>query len=138
MRGQKSAEAIVAARTVACSASSRSSDVTVHSAAGACDCGADYTRPVAGSRSRIRSMRGLLSVLAYLAVVSLHAAALQQPAAPGAPADDGQARAQDAIVGSMSGHHMHEMSAHMKLTPQWAERPGDRERANAIVAALRG
>ncbi|PYR73565.1 MAG: hypothetical protein DMF87_25455 [Acidobacteria bacterium] len=82
-------------------------------------------------------MRGLLSVLAYLAVVSLHAAALQQPAAPGAPADDGQARAQDAIVGSMSGHHMHEMSAHMKLTPQWAERPGDRERANAIVAALR-
>ena len=61
----------------------------------------------------------------------------QQPAAPGASRDDGQARAQDAIVGSMSGHHMHEMGAHMRLTAKWADRPGDRERANAIVMALR-
>jgi hypothetical protein len=82
-------------------------------------------------------MRRLLYVLACLAVVSLQAAPSQQPGAPGAPVDDGQARAQDAIVGSMSGHRMHDASAHLKLTPQWAERPGDRERAKTIVNALR-
>src|SRR5215470_13656881 len=82
-------------------------------------------------------MRLLLVAAALLAVSVVHAIAAQQPAAPGAPADDGQARAQDAIVGSMSGHHMHGATPHMRLTPQRPERPGDRERANAIVTALR-
>jgi hypothetical protein len=70
-------------------------------------------------------------------IVAVTAGMAQQPSAPGAPADDGQARAQDAIVGSMSGHHMHETSPHLRLTPKRAERPGDRERASTIVAALR-
>src|SRR5258707_2923411 len=59
------------------------------------------------------------------------------PPAPGPPADDGQARAQDAIVGAMSGHHQHQANAHLRLTPKRPERPGDRVRANTIVAALR-
>jgi hypothetical protein len=85
-------------------------------------------------------MRVVSVVLACIACASLHVGAAPQraaPPAPGAPADDGQARAQDAIVGSMSGHHMHETSAHLRLTPKWAERPGDRERAETIVAKLR-
>src|SRR6266550_3272702 len=61
----------------------------------------------------------------------------QRDSAPAAPADDGQARAQEAIVGSMSGHQMHNATAHLRLTPKWAERPGDRERAATIVNALR-
>jgi hypothetical protein len=84
-------------------------------------------------------MRRLLFVSACLALASFHTgAAQQQPAAaPGAPADDGQAKAQDEIVGSMSGHHMHGATPHLRLTPQWSERPGDRQRAEAIVTALR-
>lgn len=82
-------------------------------------------------------MRVVSFVLACIAFVSLRVGAAQQPAAPGAPADDGQARAQDAIVGSMSGHHTHDMSAHLRLTPRWAERPGDRVRSETIVAKLR-
>jgi hypothetical protein len=36
----------------------------------------------------------------------------------------------------MSSHHMHD-SPHLKLTTKWPERPGDRERATAIVAVLK-
>jgi len=84
-------------------------------------------------------MRRLLFVSACLALASFHTGAAQQrpAAAPGAPADDGQAKAQDEIVGSMSGHHMHGATPHLRLTPQWSERPGDRQRAEAIVTALR-
>src|SRR5215467_13732093 len=82
-------------------------------------------------------MRRLLFVLACLALVVLHAGAAAQRSGSPPPADDGQAKAQDAIVGSMSGHHMHGATPHMRLTPQRPERPGDRERANAIVTALR-
>jgi len=85
-------------------------------------------------------MRVVPFVLACIACAALHVAASPQraaPPAPGAPADDGQARAQDAIVGSMSGHHMHDVSAHLRLTPKWSERPGDRERSETIVAKLR-
>jgi hypothetical protein len=75
---------------------------------------------------------------AFLAASVLNMVAAQQPAAPGAPADDGQAKAQDEIVGSMSGHHMHGGAMpHMRLTPPRPERPGDRQRADAIVASLR-
>jgi hypothetical protein len=82
-------------------------------------------------------MRVLLLGIVVVAIAVVHATASQQPPAPGAPADDGQARAQDAIVGSMSGHHMHGATPHLRLTPQRAERPGDRQRADAIVTALR-
>ena len=82
-------------------------------------------------------MRRLLFVSACLALASFHTGAAQQPSAPGAPADDGQSKAQDEIVGSMSGHHMHGATPHLRLTPQWSERPGDRQRAEAIVTALR-
>jgi hypothetical protein len=74
---------------------------------------------------------------ALTTVAVLHATASQQRSTPGVPTDDGQARAQDAIVGSMSGHHMHGATPHLRLTAQRAERPGDRQRAEAIVAALR-
>jgi hypothetical protein len=83
-------------------------------------------------------MRLLPLAAAFLAASVLNIVAAQQPAAPGAPTDDGQAKAQDEIVGSMSGHHMHGATPHMRLTPQWSERPGDRQRAEAIVTALRG
>jgi hypothetical protein len=82
-------------------------------------------------------VRALLFVSACIALVWLHAGAAAQRSAPTPPADDGQAKAQDAIVGSMSGHHMHGAMPHMRLTPQRPERPGDRQRADTIVASLR-
>ncbi len=85
-------------------------------------------------------MRFSLLVAALVAVLMIHVGASPQrsaPPAPGAPADDGQARAQDAIVGAMSGHHQHQANAHLRLTPKRPERPGDRVRASTIVAALR-
>jgi len=87
----------------------------------------------------IADVRPLLVITACVALAALHVGASQQRsvAPPGAPADDGQAKAQDAIVGSMSGHHMHGAMPHMRLTPQRPERPGDRQRADAIVASLR-
>ena len=61
----------------------------------------------------------------------------QSPAGPTSPAsDDGRARAEQAVVESMSGHHMHD-NPHLRLTTRRLERPGDRQRAAAIVAALR-
>src|SRR5258705_6539289 len=85
-------------------------------------------------------MRFSLLVAALVAVLMIHVGASPQravPPAPGAPADDGQARAQDAIVGAMSGHHQHQANAHLRLTPKRPERPGDPVRASTIVAALR-
>jgi len=81
-------------------------------------------------------MRVFLCAASLVVMAFMHAGAAQR-SAPGAPADDGQARAQDAIVGSMSGHHAHQTNAHLRLTPKRPERPGDRVRANTIVAALR-
>lgn len=74
---------------------------------------------------------------ALVSLVVAHASARPQQAAPRTEGDDGQARAEHAVVESMSGHHIHDANAHMRLTPARPERPGDRERANAIVAALR-
>jgi hypothetical protein len=82
-------------------------------------------------------MRLLPLAAAFLAASVLTLVAAQQRSASAPPADDGQAKAQDAIVGSMSGHHMHGATAHMRLTPQRPERAGDRQRADAIVASLR-
>jgi hypothetical protein len=74
---------------------------------------------------------------ALLAVSVLPLVAAPQRSASAPPADDGQAKAQDAIVGSMSGHHMHGATPHMRLTPERPARAGDRQRADAIVASLR-
>jgi hypothetical protein len=92
--------------------------------------------PAARSGGKIVDVRPLF-VAASIALASLHIGAAPQRSAPATPADDGQARAQDAIVGSMSGHHMHGSTPHMRLTPQRPERPGDRQRADTIVASLR-
>jgi hypothetical protein len=45
-------------------------------------------------------------------------------------------KAEHAIIEAMSQHHMHATS-HLRLTTRRPERPGDRTRAAAIVAALR-
>jgi hypothetical protein len=82
-------------------------------------------------------MRSLAFLSAGVAAVWLHTGVAAQRSAQPPPADDGQARAQDAIVGSMSGHHLHGAMPHMRLTPQRPERPGDRQRADVIVASLR-
>src|SRR5262245_18414524 len=82
-------------------------------------------------------MRLLPLASALLAASVLHLIAAQQRSAQPAPVDDGQAKAQDAIVGSMSGHHMHRATPHMRLTPERPELAGDRQRAEAIVTSLR-
>src|SRR5512138_2672347 len=84
-------------------------------------------------------MRVLRLAVVVVALLIAHVGVAQQRSTQRPPEDDGQARAQDAIVGSMSGHHMHGGAMpHMRLTPHWAERAGDRQRAEAIVGALRG
>ena len=88
-------------------------------------------------RRKIADMRWLPFVSACIAVALLQAGAAAQRSGTPPAADDGQAKAQDAIVGSMSRHHMHGAMPHMRLTPQRPERPGDRQRADAIVASLR-
>ncbi|PWT79789.1 MAG: hypothetical protein C5B57_13320 [Blastocatellia bacterium] len=51
-------------------------------------------------------------------------------------ADEVEKQAEGAAIQSMSHHHMHD-DPHMRLTKRRTERPGDRERAAAIVTALR-
>src|SRR5262245_34680334 len=82
-------------------------------------------------------MRLLPVAAALLAASFVTAGAGAQRSAPAPPADDGQAKAQDAIVGSMSWHHMHGVTPPMRLTPQSPESPGKRQRADVIVASLR-
>jgi hypothetical protein len=84
----------------------------------------------------IVEVRPLFFASACIGLALVHAGAAAQRSGSAPPADDGQAKAQDAIVGSMSGHHMHG-APHMRLTPQRPERPGDRQRADTIVASLR-
>ncbi len=54
----------------------------------------------------------------------------------GSQADDGQAAAQHQVMDAMADHHMHN-TPHLRVTTRTAERPGDRIRADAIVAMLR-
>ena len=88
-----------------------------------------------------RMSRRLLQALAgFAAVIAIGigpARARQRPATGSGTAatDDGQSHAEHAVIGSMA-HHMHE-NPHMRLTKRRPERPGDRQRATAIVAALR-
>ena len=88
-------------------------------------------------RRKIAGVRWVIFLSACIAVASLHLGAAGQRSGARAPEDDGQARAQDAIVGSMSGHHMHSATPHLRLSPQRPVRPGDRQRADAIVTSLR-
>jgi len=89
--------------------------------------------------NRFSSLRRLALTAALAALAIVPTIARPQRSAPEST-DDGQSRAQEAIVTSMSGmsgHHMHADSPHMRLTPQWPEKPGDRERASAIASGLR-
>jgi hypothetical protein len=81
--------------------------------------------------------------MALLAVSIGVAAARQEPAGSKGGAaettnavDEVEKRAQSAAIQSMSHHHMHD-DPHMRLTKRSPERPGDRDRAAAIVTALR-
>jgi hypothetical protein len=76
------------------------------------------------------------AVAAFVAafVIQAGAARGQQPGT--GPADDGRAHAEHGVVESMSHHHMHN-DPHLRLTARRPEQPGDRQRAAAIVAALR-
>lgn len=80
-----------------------------------------------------RSRAWVLSAVAIaLAAVSL--TGQQRGRSPNS--DDGRTRAEEAVVESMAGHHMHD-NTHLRLTAKRPERPGDRQRAAAIVAALK-
>ena len=75
--------------------------------------------------------------LMLIASMTTAGGAAQTPtaAAPSSPTNDSQVHAQQMVIESMSHHHMHS-DAHLRLTARRPERPGDRERAQAIVAAL--
>jgi hypothetical protein len=54
----------------------------------------------------------------------------------GSQPDDGQVTAAHQVMDAMADHHMHN-TPHLRFTMRAPERPGDRARADAIVAALR-
>ena len=84
-----------------------------------------------------RSSLGMVAGLTTVIVVGTAALVAQRgPAGSAAPVDDGQAKAENMVIDGMAHHHMHD-SPHMRLTERVPERPGDRARAMAIVAALR-
>lgn len=89
--------------------------------------------PPQASRSPQRALLDQYCVA--LAVGGLRA---QQPPSkqPNQQADDGQAHAEHVVIESMSHDHVHD-NPHLRLTTRRPERPGDRKRAEAIVAALR-
>ena len=83
------------------------------------------------------SFHTAIPVLAALCAVSMGAARQHAPnRLPGDPSDDGRAHAEEAVAESMATHHMHD-SPHLKLTAKRPEQLGDRQRAAAIVAALK-
>jgi hypothetical protein len=95
-----------------------------------------------GSKRRSHTPRTSIGtavpVLAALFAVGIGARGQQTPnRLTRDSSDEGRAHAEKAVVESMSSHHMHD-GPHLKLTTKWPERPGDRQRATAIVAALNG
>jgi hypothetical protein len=88
----------------------------------------------AASRHFLRILSGLAVLLVAGATTALVAQRGSPTLAP--PGDDGQAKAEHMVMDGMAHHHMHD-SPHMRLTARRPERPGDRVRAMAIVAALR-
>jgi len=75
------------------------------------------------------------AMLALAVALGLTSTLLGQQKA-GAPADDGQANAAHQVMDAMADHHMHD-TPHLRFTRRLPERPGDRARADAIVAMLR-
>jgi hypothetical protein len=81
----------------------------------------------------------VISLITLAFAATSRGAAQKQGAEQG---DDGQIKAEGMVMQGMSDHsmgehhHMHG-SPHMRLTMRRPERPGDRQRAAAIVAALR-
>src|SRR5438034_5621293 len=73
---------------------------------------------------------------ALVVVVAASVVAQRGSIGSAALADDGQAKAERMVVDGMAHHHMHN-GPHIRLTKRIPERPGDRTRAAAIVAALR-
>jgi hypothetical protein len=98
--------------------------------------------PPGGEMFERDNRRGLILVIAMaLLIVSVAVARGGQervgPSTGGrAGADEVEKQAEGAAIQSMSHHHMHD-DPHMRLTKRRLERPGDRERAAAIVTALR-
>lgn len=88
------------------------------------------------SISRGRLQLVVAALLAFTVMAAGASWARQSAANAPNAADDGQARAEHAVIDSMSHHHMDE-NPHLRLTKRRPERPGDRQRADAIVAALR-
>jgi hypothetical protein len=78
---------------------------------------------------------GMLAAVLALGI-SMGAGPQRSTGSASSASDDGQARAERAVVESMSGHHMHD-NPHLILTARRPERPGDRQRAAAIVAGLK-
>jgi hypothetical protein len=79
------------------------------------------------SRHRPVVWASIFVVLASLAVAAQRS---------GPSLDDGQATAERMVMDTMADHHMHH-NPHLRFTERRPERPGDRARADAIVAALR-
>ena len=88
-------------------------------------------------RSALATICRVAAVAAIVVNAIAYVDARPQSSAPRATEDDGQARAEHQVMESMSGHQMHMASPHMRLTAVWPAQPGDRERAAAIVTALR-
>jgi hypothetical protein len=79
----------------------------------------------------------VLAVSLLSLAAGVGAASQQAPKRPPpADGDDGRAHAEEAVVESMTGHHMHG-NPHLRLSPRQPERPRDRQRAAAIVASLK-
>jgi len=77
-------------------------------------------------------MRSVILTLSAIALMG----APQRAGRPPGDVDDGRARAEHLVIESMSQHHMHH-TAHLRITARRPEQPGDRQRAAAIVEALR-
>jgi hypothetical protein len=75
-------------------------------------------------------------MFALASIVGLAAALSAQVGNKRPEADDGQQQAERMVMDGMAHHGMHD-GAHMRMTTRRPERPGDRARAQAIVAALR-
>ena len=82
-------------------------------------------------------MQGVMErrLVPAVAILALSSGVLAQQKADSKP-DDGQAAAAHKVMDAMADHHMHN-TPHLRFTMRAPERPGDRARAEAIVAALR-
>jgi hypothetical protein len=80
--------------------------------------------------------RVVVSITALSVLSVVLSRAQQKPAGVADATDDGQVTAEHMVMDTMAEHHMHN-NPHLRLTTRRPERPGDRVRAEAILAALR-